>query len=233
MLDTEHHSLARIPLRWMVRECFRTGTGIRFHSELLKDIGMDPATLWPTPREPWVFGPGLAHAPQLPALVPSPRISLDPPTPPERPIAHVEELERRVLRQLHADEHVHASSLPPASSNSSDAARRASSEDTHASGSAQTHTYAHGGEHSRHISVSTTRTLVGDTATARFPPRGFRMPPDDKPVPEVDEAEEERQDALCKIFDQIALKPWWWLLEVLPLQQRIQLRDNTWKPYTT
>ncbi|KAL0961236.1 hypothetical protein HGRIS_006201 [Hohenbuehelia grisea] len=48
------HSLARISLRWMVRECFKTQTGIMFDTERLKEIGLDPATLYPfvTPRAP-------------------------------------------------------------------------------------------------------------------------------------------------------------------------------------
>ncbi|KAH9932126.1 uncharacterized protein BXZ73DRAFT_101501 [Epithele typhae] len=41
------HSLSRIPLRWMIRECFKMDTGIRFHGELLRRIGMDPAHLHP------------------------------------------------------------------------------------------------------------------------------------------------------------------------------------------
>ena len=31
----------------MVRECFRTNTGIQFHAEGLRDIGLDPASLYP------------------------------------------------------------------------------------------------------------------------------------------------------------------------------------------
>ncbi|KAF8157843.1 hypothetical protein B0H34DRAFT_431646 [Crassisporium funariophilum] len=48
------HSLARITLRWMVRECFKTNTGIMFKSDALRDIGLDPTTLYPfvTPRPP-------------------------------------------------------------------------------------------------------------------------------------------------------------------------------------
>ncbi|KIM41061.1 hypothetical protein M413DRAFT_72257 [Hebeloma cylindrosporum] len=46
--------LARIPLRWMVRECFRTNSGILFHIDGLKKIGLDPAALYPVvlPRPP-------------------------------------------------------------------------------------------------------------------------------------------------------------------------------------
>ncbi|KLO20166.1 hypothetical protein SCHPADRAFT_32706 [Schizopora paradoxa] len=41
------HSLARIPLRWMIRECFETNCGIQFEAERLHSIGMDPRTLYP------------------------------------------------------------------------------------------------------------------------------------------------------------------------------------------
>ncbi|KAF5387220.1 hypothetical protein D9757_006835 [Collybiopsis confluens] len=41
------NSLARIPLRWMIRQCFKTGTGILFHRELLRKVGLHPDTLWP------------------------------------------------------------------------------------------------------------------------------------------------------------------------------------------
>ncbi|KAF8829500.1 hypothetical protein HHX47_DHR3000528 [Lentinula edodes] len=48
--DTRN-SLARIPLRWMIRECFKVGTGIMFHQEILKQVGLDPEGLWPHIRE--------------------------------------------------------------------------------------------------------------------------------------------------------------------------------------
>jgi len=44
--DTSH-SLARIPLRWMIRECFKADTGIIFEAEGLRGIGIDPHTLYP------------------------------------------------------------------------------------------------------------------------------------------------------------------------------------------
>ncbi|RDX42988.1 hypothetical protein OH76DRAFT_1361801 [Lentinus brumalis] len=45
------HTLARIPLRWMIRECFKMDTGIRFHAELLRRIGLDPVALHPIVRD--------------------------------------------------------------------------------------------------------------------------------------------------------------------------------------
>jgi hypothetical protein len=44
--DTRH-SLARIPLRWMLRQCFILRTGILFHKNMFKEMGMDPDTLYP------------------------------------------------------------------------------------------------------------------------------------------------------------------------------------------
>ncbi|RPD64674.1 hypothetical protein L227DRAFT_571135 [Lentinus tigrinus ALCF2SS1-6] len=57
-------SLARIPLRWMVRECFKANTGIRFHAESLKHIGLDPATL-DAPKRPDAIEPGAVHVRHL------------------------------------------------------------------------------------------------------------------------------------------------------------------------
>ncbi|EMD42275.1 hypothetical protein CERSUDRAFT_110803 [Gelatoporia subvermispora B] len=41
------HNLARIPLRWMIREIFDTNVGLRFHSDLLKQVGLEPKSLFP------------------------------------------------------------------------------------------------------------------------------------------------------------------------------------------
>lgn len=41
------HSLARISLRWMVRECFAAESGIMFNANRLRDVGINPATLYP------------------------------------------------------------------------------------------------------------------------------------------------------------------------------------------
>ncbi|TEB20951.1 hypothetical protein FA13DRAFT_1742565 [Coprinellus micaceus] len=48
------HSLARIPLRWMIRECFKTNSGIMFQVDELRSLGMDPEALYPIvlPRPP-------------------------------------------------------------------------------------------------------------------------------------------------------------------------------------
>ncbi|KAF8349608.1 hypothetical protein F5887DRAFT_878546 [Amanita rubescens] len=51
------YCLARIPLRWMVRECFKTNSGIIFRTDSLREIGIDPSTIYPSvlPRPPALF----------------------------------------------------------------------------------------------------------------------------------------------------------------------------------
>lgn len=48
------HSLSRIPLRWMIRECFACDTGIIFDADILRErIGLDTTSLYPVfkPRD--------------------------------------------------------------------------------------------------------------------------------------------------------------------------------------
>ena len=54
MKNGTRHSLARISLRWMIRECFKANTGIMFESKGLRTLGLDPSMLYPTvkPRPP-------------------------------------------------------------------------------------------------------------------------------------------------------------------------------------
>jgi hypothetical protein len=59
------NNLARIPLRWMIRECFLNNTGILFHSAELDELGISPASLWPTVKIP--TPPDLADIDEGPA----------------------------------------------------------------------------------------------------------------------------------------------------------------------
>ncbi|TFK33616.1 hypothetical protein BDQ12DRAFT_766453 [Crucibulum laeve] len=44
-------NLARIPLRWMIRECFKTDTGIMFSANGLQSVGLDPVALLENPSQ--------------------------------------------------------------------------------------------------------------------------------------------------------------------------------------
>jgi len=76
--NDEKPNLARIPLRWMIRECFKTNSGILFNAEKLRGVGLDPATLYPVvlPRPP-PLAPSptgeTAYIRPIPKVPPTPR----------------------------------------------------------------------------------------------------------------------------------------------------------------
>ncbi|ORY58532.1 uncharacterized protein BCR38DRAFT_400290 [Pseudomassariella vexata] len=57
--NESRHMLSRIPLRWMLRQCFNCNTGILFDTCRLADHGLDVHTLWPVyqPRAKPTVGP--------------------------------------------------------------------------------------------------------------------------------------------------------------------------------
>lgn len=74
------HVLARIPLRWMIRETFRCNTGILYKRDALAETGLDVPSLWPKvqPRQRPVVGPSpaimdLSKHKELPALTRRPQ----------------------------------------------------------------------------------------------------------------------------------------------------------------
>ena len=127
------HSLARIPLRWMIRECFKTNSGILFNSQSLHSIGLDPSTLYPTvtPR-PSALPIGPNDRIQNPPVIPIP-IDI-------RALYKKQEKDHDLLKRLKCD---------------------------------------------------------GKVGT---------------------EEEEERHDALSPKYDQLSIKKFWWILEIIPLR---------------
>jgi len=75
VVNGTRNSLARIPLRWMIRQCFIANTGIMFHKDTLPKVGLDPATLYPQvlPRPPMVLQDPKVHT--IP--VPEPKVVMD------------------------------------------------------------------------------------------------------------------------------------------------------------
>ncbi|KAI9702716.1 MAG: hypothetical protein M1820_006100 [Bogoriella megaspora] len=57
------HMLSRIPLRWMIRQCFQCNTGIVFDTASLAEQGLDVHSLWPTYQPPEY--PSLGPPPSL------------------------------------------------------------------------------------------------------------------------------------------------------------------------
>lgn len=150
------HSLARISLRWMIRECFKTNTGIMFDAERLKNVGLDPQTLHPfvTPRPP-------SRSPGSSKIMKQPK-------------------EEKRWRFPWSKKPPAAPSTPPSEK---------------------------------------------DGLLSR-PPSPF------PPVASVSEEEEELLDALSPKYDQLKLKPFWWILEFIPMEYRFQVgKDNRWVSY--
>ncbi|KIK67875.1 hypothetical protein GYMLUDRAFT_36672 [Collybiopsis luxurians FD-317 M1] len=145
-----HHSLARVSLRWMIRECFKAETGIMFDTERLKFIGLDPSTLYPfvIPRAARLSASGDAHTiqqlPQKPTLW-------------------------HRIRQM--------------------ASKRSAS---------------------THSSVDV-KHVQKENGTAH-----------------LSEEEEELHDALAAKYDQLKIRPPWWILEIIPMQFRYQRKRDEW-----
>ena len=69
VVNGTRNSLARIPLRWMIRQCFLANTGIMFHKDTLPKVGLDPSTIYPEvllPRPPMVCQDPKVHTIPVP-----------------------------------------------------------------------------------------------------------------------------------------------------------------------
>ncbi|KAI0053464.1 hypothetical protein FA95DRAFT_1531273 [Auriscalpium vulgare] len=128
------NSLARISLRWMIRQIFLAGTGIQFHRNTFADIGMDPTSLYPI------------VLPRPPALPATPSLA---------------------------------------------------------------------GKSARTVREQTEGTLVEEPQAAEDAAATMRS-----------EEEEDAADAVSPLYDMLRLKKGWWILEVLPLRQRVKQKEN-------
>ncbi|KAG9098283.1 hypothetical protein FS749_004225 [Ceratobasidium sp. UAMH 11750] len=151
------NSLARIPLRWMIRECFINNTGILFHSAELDELGISPASLWPVVIIP--TPPGLQSAKQAEADMDS---------------GHGHEPTGDTLVGGHAADATDATAVS--------------------------------------VPLPAPSKLVPDT-------------------PVVLACGEDMKDAVMPIYDQLSLVWWWWILELLPMRQRYQRHDGTWRSW--
>ncbi|PPQ75323.1 hypothetical protein CVT24_007036 [Panaeolus cyanescens] len=222
------HSLARITLRWMVRECFKTNTGIMFNSEALLGIGMDPSTLYPfvVPRPPPI--------PVKPAE--------DAPSSMNRgdgvPAKDKEKAEEgeRVFRiqnppkkRITIRPHYYLSKLnpkfkignkggvPSPSPSTPALAVAGSSDEKHEDGDGE----KEGGKKRRKKEEPSAAELLREHAD--------HSPSAHKPTPFLgSEEEEEVRDAMSPKYDQLKLAKGWWIYEILPLRLRYQREDDVW-----
>ncbi|KAL5498608.1 hypothetical protein ACEPAH_1962 [Sanghuangporus vaninii] len=303
------NSLARIPLRWMIRECFLAQTGIQFEAESLKALGLDPATLYPRVIK-------TPHPEDMPQSAPEQQISSpsSPPTPVTPRPAPPPELVKQ-LSEVQADKRAPEES-GSTSKQEEVKVEATSTENTAGNGARETeravtvieaentNTYTNTAaplaadaqnrdnlstvaapdmdrEHSRRNNISLDATLVNFSTSSDsldtpppdvnvegasvasfktedhhstsacvphlegypFPKKGERnesLRPPPIPMPAVSplraheealfalEREQDQLDAESKIYDQLKVAKWWWILEFIPFRERIQRSDGTW-----
>ncbi|KAI5116598.1 hypothetical protein M0805_006776 [Coniferiporia weirii] len=238
------NSLARIPLRWMIRECFLARTGIQFEADRLRDIGLDPTTLYPRvvkrpeptaetcapPVPPKDSAPGSKAAADKGAE----RISLNS----ERALGHgeVEDgdvdsipqdskpecskvsatplVNRRRRKHISAEGTLVEDDVGPGEDGDKDG-----SEDA---------LYVQVKSASEEFSVpaSEKQNVLGDSAPSGVSTeQTLGVPPTTVGI----EAEADARDALSPVYDQLKLAKWWWLLEILPVKERMRCAEGAWK----
>ncbi|KAL5633665.1 hypothetical protein ACGC1H_005769 [Rhizoctonia solani] len=217
----ERYSLARISLRWMVRQCFKCDTGIMFHSNQLEDIGLSPESLWPKvmPRPP-------------------PITSLDeilksvPPTPP--------------FTERQSDSALPTYSQLPIPDSTNDPKFNAGHpgfKDATAfdlsdprNPNAKKYTPYNSITDREHTQLS--RRVKPEEPYIPFLGRGLgheirdwgpdaRVPRE----PFISEEVEDYKDAFGQIYDQLNLNWWWWILEFIPVRQVWRKKDRSWRRF--
>lgn len=204
--DTRH-SLARIPLRWMIRECFRTNSGIQFEADKLRAIaGIDPASLYPIvlPRPPPLeIHKELAASLSLMNYAKSGKMSERE----KKALADSAKLleEKLVDRQEKEQVKKRTDSIqkvPSSPASESGTEKRDRDVDLNSTASAPASIY--GGDDDEQDKSA-------------------------RPHPFVSEEEEDLFDALSPIYDQLKLAKPWWVLELLPIKQKMQRENGTWR----
>ena len=214
MENGTRHSLARIPLRWMIRECFRTHTGIQFEADKLYEFGIDPHSLYPKvlPRgvlesEKKTLPDTLPRAPPLAQSISSPR-----------------EVARTMNISMDATLVGHDS-------------KEADGEESRTSTDSGSGT----------IVKKRETTLVEETLeiTQESIGKDRESHEQERPKEEqhhhqqgehcswsrkmCDENLEDIKDAKTKLYDQLKLKKYWWILEYLPFRARVYQTNGTMK----
>lgn len=200
--DTRH-SLARIPLRWMIRECFRTNSGIQFEADKLRAIaGIDPASLYPIvlPRPPPLeIHKEVAASLALINYAKSGKVS-------DKEMKMLADsaklLEEKIVESQEKNQVKRTSSMQKTPSRpASVSGTEKRDDDLDSTASAPASIYGEDGDQDKSV----------------------------KPHPFVSEEEEELFDALSPIYDQLKLAKPWWVLELLPIKQKMQRENGTWR----
>lgn len=211
--NDERHTLARIPLRWMVRQCFLTNTGIKFHADLLRKIGMNPDTLYPAVKD----RPDAIYAPVFKSLGDHPEKTGD----------NTERPKREEKEAKGTDKTLRMSTLK-FSSFKVTLPRSWTTPQSHKSGKLRKRARSGRGS-ALGASCSGTSTGLGDiSATVSSSVSSAMIAPALPSSKVLTEEEEDLADALSPIYDQLTRKKAWWTLELIPMRHRVQGDDNNW-----
>ncbi|KAH8118157.1 hypothetical protein DFH11DRAFT_1687160 [Phellopilus nigrolimitatus] len=240
-------SLARISLRWMIRECFLARTGIQFEADKLIDLGLDPMTLYPR----------VLRRPQDP---------VPPPLPPKDLIQKnadggkaKQESSKRAMESPSDGKPVRVSekAVEGVKTGNADASAEAPNKShRRPNGISLDGTLVEydGGEDAPDVKIEAASvidlsektpshagddhnalhgmpTLGPNTGGATHPPHAPAMSATTSTASMfmAFEAGAEERDAHSPVYDQLKLAKWWWLLEYLPIRERVQRADGTWK----
>ncbi|KAG8738435.1 hypothetical protein FRC11_001401, partial [Ceratobasidium sp. 423] len=217
----ERYSLARISLRWMVRQCFKCDTGIMFHSNLLEDIGISPESLWPKVQ---ARPPAIMSLDQIPKSVPA--------TPP--------------LVERQSEPALPAYSRLPLPDSTNDPKfnaghpgfKDAAGLDIDDPRNPNAKKYTPYDTITDRVNTQLSRKVNPEEPYIpifgkRFGHELRDFGPGSREVrePFISEEVEDLKDALSPIYDQLTLNWWWWILEVIPIRQVWRKKDRSWRRF--
>ena len=193
----------------MIRQCFLTNTGIKFHSELLQKIGMDPDTLYPVVKQ----RPEAVYAPVFRSLgdLDSEKGEEQKEPKSKEKMTHITTLKFSSFKL----------NLPP--SWTATQSMKPSKLRTRARSSpGPTLAISNSGPGSAIGSPDVSGVVSGSALSAIDIPGATTSKI-------LTEEEEDLADALSPIYDQLKLKKAWWALEVIPMRHRFQQEDDHWR----
>ncbi|THU90431.1 hypothetical protein K435DRAFT_841472 [Dendrothele bispora CBS 962.96] len=200
--DVEEVWFAGLSLWWMVRECFKTKTGIMFDSNRLRKIGLDPSSLYPM----------VLPRPAPIAVDKDTRIRTIPPDDPSKAPGLMKQLASRIggfiTRMEKRREKMKEGTIED--------------EEPESDG-------IMGGIKKRLRRMTTSSDHMVKHIIKSPPPRPPKeVMAEDAHFGSLTEEQEDLHDAMSPKYDQLKLSRSWWLLEYIPMQFRYQRGDNYW-----
>ncbi|THU90421.1 hypothetical protein K435DRAFT_841466 [Dendrothele bispora CBS 962.96] len=213
------HSLARISLRWMVRECFKTKTGIMFDSNRLRKIGLDPSSLYPM----------VLPRPAPIAVDKDTRIRTIPPEDPSKAPGLIKQLASRIGDSLpNFRSKLQAPKIKVSRPFKMEKRREKMKEGTIEDEEPESDGIM-GGIKKRLRRMTTSSDHMVKHIIKSPPPRPPKeVMAEDAHFGSLTEEQEDLHDAMSPKYDQLKLSRSWWLLEYIPMQFRYQRGDNYW-----